>query len=243
MLTRHGVCGKIKTENLYAYCDNNPVMRVDRDGQMWDLLDLDDGGDIDVWDKGNYFGASYLCKRRRNKWNSDYAMNKLNIMKNMGFRISWKLINIGLFGYDEIPVVLTRGDVLEYLYSSLNESNEQTDDIIKLICEEDNYTKFDNIIKEFANKDDTLPSIQKRKWRAYLLKSIIDNLTNDYTQDLLELMEFWESMGHPGDCPHPYPTDEKSMYYYFTKEMYEFGVNKNKEWLNQEIIIIINLES
>ena len=33
-------------------------MRVDRDGQMWDLLDLDDGGDIDVWDKGNYFGAS-----------------------------------------------------------------------------------------------------------------------------------------------------------------------------------------
>ena len=34
-------------------------MRVDRDGQMWDLLDLDDGGDIDVWDKGNYFVASY----------------------------------------------------------------------------------------------------------------------------------------------------------------------------------------
>ena len=25
-------------KNLYAYCDNNPVMRVDEDGEFWNIL-------------------------------------------------------------------------------------------------------------------------------------------------------------------------------------------------------------
>ena len=29
-------------KNLYAYCDNNPVVRVDYDGQFWDyVIDID----------------------------------------------------------------------------------------------------------------------------------------------------------------------------------------------------------
>lgn len=43
-------------------------MRGDYGGQMWDLLDLDDGGDIDVWDKGNYFGAGYKSYNDLHNW-------------------------------------------------------------------------------------------------------------------------------------------------------------------------------
>ncbi len=30
--------GALTDKNLYAYCDNNPVMRVDKDGEIWNVL-------------------------------------------------------------------------------------------------------------------------------------------------------------------------------------------------------------
>ncbi len=30
--------GALTDKNLYAYCDNNPVMRVDKDGEIWNIL-------------------------------------------------------------------------------------------------------------------------------------------------------------------------------------------------------------
>ena len=76
-------------------------------------------------------------------------MNKLIILENIGFKISWKLISIGLFGDVEIPISLTHDDVLDYLNGLLTDINEQTDNIIALICEKDNYTKFNIVL---ANK-------------------------------------------------------------------------------------------
>lgn len=171
-------------------------------------------------------------------------MNKLSFLKNMGFKISWKLINIGLFGDDEIPVSLTYNDVLEYLDSLLTDINEQTDNIIALICEKDDGAKFDRFLKELANEDDSNIAIQKRKWRAYLLKKLIDNISEDCLQGLLELIEFWISMGRPDDCPQTFPSSDnkESVQDYFTQASYEFNVNKNREWLNQEILSIVKLE-
>lgn len=171
-------------------------------------------------------------------------MNKLNILKNMGFKISWKLINIGLFGNDEIPSVLTHNDVVEYLDSLLTDINEQTDDIITLICEKDNSTEFDSVLKEFATKDASDIAIQKRKWRACLLRILIDNISKDCLQGLLELIEFWVSMGKPDDCPQTFPSSDnkESVQDYFTQASYEFNVNKNREWLNEEILSIVKLE-
>lgn len=171
-------------------------------------------------------------------------MNKLKILKNMGFKISWKLINIGLFGDDEIPPLLTHNDVVEYLDGLLTDVNEQTDNIITLICEKDNFTEFDSILKKLASEDASDIAIQKRKWRAYLLKNLIDNIGKDCLQGLLELMEFWVSMGKPDDCPQTFPSSDnkKSVQDYFTQASYEFNANKNREWLNEEIISIVKLE-
>ena len=80
-------------------------------------------------------------------------MNKLIILENIGFKISWKLISIGLFGDVEIPISLTHDDVLDYLNGLLTDINEQTDNIIALICEKDNYTKFNILLQELASKD------------------------------------------------------------------------------------------
>ena len=162
----------------------------------------------------------------------------------MGFKISWKLIAVGLFGNDEIPPSITRFDVVEYLDSLLTSINKQTDDIIMLICEKDDSAKFDRILRELAREDASDIVIQKRKWRACLLKGLIDNINEDCLQGLLELMDFWVSMGKSADCPQFFPSsDNKNAGQdYFTQASYKFNLNKNRQWLDEEILSIIKSE-
>lgn len=171
-------------------------------------------------------------------------MNKLCVLKNLGFKISWNLIAIGLYGNGEIPPLITHLDVVDYLDSLLTDINEQTDNIIALICEKEDRTNFDRLFKELASEDNSNIVVQKRKWRAYLLKNLTDNINEDCLQGLLELMEFWVSMGMPDNCPQTFPNSDnkKSIQEYFTQASYEFNLNKNREWLNEEIQSIAKLE-
>lgn len=171
-------------------------------------------------------------------------MNKLLVLKKMGFKISWNLIVIGLYGHDEIPPLITRLDIVNYLDSMLTDVDEQTDNMIALICEKDDNTKFDKPLEEFASRDNSNIDIQKRKWRAYLLKNLIDNISEDSLQGLLELMDFWVSMGIQPNCPQAFPNsnNKESIQEYFTQASYEFYLNKNREWLDEEIQNVIKLE-
>lgn len=172
-------------------------------------------------------------------------MNKLESLKNMGFKISWKLIGIGIYGYDEIPILLTRDDILDYLNSMLTSINEQTDSIISLVCEENDPVEFDRILRKLVNDDSSNTTIQKRKWRAYLLRDLLDHISKDSLQGLLELMEFWISMGTTDNCPQTFPesNNSESIQEYFTKSSYDFLVDRNNAWLNEEILSIIKLDS
>ena len=171
-------------------------------------------------------------------------MNKLCALKIMGFKISWNLIYIGLFGNGEIPPLLTHDETEEHLDALLTDNNEQTNDVIALICAKDTPEKFNSILRELADKEASDTVIQKRKWRAYLLKDLLDNISKDCLQGLLELMEFWVTMGTPYDCPQTFPinNDIKVVQEYFSQASYEFNVNSNRVWLNEEILSIVKLE-
>ncbi len=94
-------------------------------------------------------------------------MSKIYDLKELGFKITWNLIAIDLYGDDEIPPLITYLDVEDYLVSLLTNINEQTENIIALICKKEDRTKFDQLLKELANEDDSNIRVQKRKWRAY----------------------------------------------------------------------------
>lgn len=162
----------------------------------------------------------------------------------MGFSIPWKLIAVGLFGKDEIPPSITQSDTVEFLKDSLTDNDDQTENIIKLICAEDDPSEFDGILKALAEEDITDLVIQKRKWRACLLAIIIENTSKDPLQGMLELTEFWVAMGMPSDCPQAFPNsgDQKAIQHFFTKASYESSVNENRAWLSKEILSIINSE-
>lgn len=173
------------------------------------------------------------------------AMNKLQKIESMGLKVSWNTINIGLYGYDKIPVLLTYDEVINYLDSLLTKVTTQTDDIITLMCEKDNSIEFDKLLKKFAVNEKNNFLIEIRKWRAYLLKNLLDNISSDYFQGVLELMEFWTSMGISDYCPNVFPSnnDKAVLENYFSKSSFDFLIKSNYEWLNQEIYIIRNTEN
>lgn len=168
-------------------------------------------------------------------------MNKLHILESLGFKITWRLLQIGAKGSCEIPAVLSRDEIIEYLGDSLNNIDNQTDYVISLICE-DNPIEFNTMLEKFAENDGCDISIQKRKWRAYLLKTLLDNLSRDPLQGLLDLMEFWLTMGKPDYCPHVFPTNDTIRKDYFTDATYDLLVKRNRDWLDEEVAEIIRSE-
>ena len=171
-------------------------------------------------------------------------MNRLFVLNDMGFKISWKLVEIDLFGYGEIPPQITHLDTVEYIESLLTEKNKQIDDAITIYCEKDDFTEFDRVLKELARNDNSDIVIQKFKWRAYLLDTLITNICNkDCMQGQLELMEFWTQMGTPSNCPQPFPHSRQSLQDYFTKDFFESCIRANQKWLTDEISRIIDTES
>ena len=59
---------------------------------------------------------------------------------------------MGVYGNDEIPPTITHIDVIDYLDSLLIDINEQTDNIISLVCEKDDCVKFDRLLKSLLMK-------------------------------------------------------------------------------------------
>ena len=114
-----------------------------------------------------------------------------------------------------------------------------------MICERDNELQTYKLLHSLASDDGSTLSIQLQKWRAYLLKCTLDNISSDYLQGLLELMEFWVTVGIPKDCPHMFPGRNNTLLAqeYFTQSMYDILVEKNKRWLKTEIAYILSIEN
>ena len=119
-------------------------------------------------------------------------MNKLQEMYyNIGFKITWKLICIGLFGKSYISPQVSRNDVFVFLDHLLTIGHTQSENIIQVICEQDNPDRIDSLIQLLSNQEHSDEQTQLRKWRAFLLSKTLSTLPSDSFQGLLILTEFW----------------------------------------------------
>ena len=67
---------ELTDKNLYAYCDNNPVMRVDECGEFWNYVI---GGIV-----GGISGAVLAVSSYRNDGEIDWASVAFNYIKKSG---------------------------------------------------------------------------------------------------------------------------------------------------------------
>ncbi len=172
-------------------------------------------------------------------------MNRLYLIKKIGFKVTWKLISVGLYGNREIPVLISRKDITLFLNELLMNNNACADDIIALLCEENYPTDFDVLLHKYASIDKSELPIQNRKWKACLLMEVLDAISEDHLQGILELIEFWVSMNVPNDCPQkfPIPNNKESINEYFSQESFQKLVDENRIWLEKEIADIISIEN
>ena len=140
-------------------------------------------------------------------------------MRSIGLKIFWKLIAVGLYGDSGTPAELARQEVLDFLNLCLTQEGPQTDRIVSILCEGNDYEAMDAKIKGFAALDGSDLSLQKRKWRG-----------------LLALMEFWLP-ARDTDCPLTFPRKDGSPFVeeYFTRSNYNAMVQRNRAWLSEEI--------
>lgn len=170
-------------------------------------------------------------------------MKVLSSLENIGFKITWKLVKIGLCGFGGNAPLLSYDEIIEFLIDCIGRNGSQTEKIIDLICE-NNDKKIEYLLNMYSAMDTSIESIQLRKWKAYLLKNVLDAHSYDYFQDLLALMEFWTSKVCPEECPREFPDNtEKSLQNYFTESNYRVLQSNCLEWLNNEIMQIRQLES
>lgn len=171
-------------------------------------------------------------------------MNVLDRIENMGLKVTWKLITLGLYGFNGNVGLLSRDELFDYLMDCLGRNDGQTDNIIRLICDKTDYSKIDCMLNSFASKDKSIESVQYRKWRAYVLKNLLNDAENhDFLQGLLALMEFWTFDGCLEDCPHEFPDNVgMSVQEYFTEAKYQALLKKNSIWLENEVLYITQLE-
>ena len=114
-------------------------------------------------------------------------MNRLYLIKKIGFKVTWKLISVGLYGNREIPVLISRKDITLFLNELLMNNNACADDIIALLCEENYPTDFDVLLHKYASIDKSELPIQNRKWKACLLMEVLDAISEDHLQGILEI--------------------------------------------------------
>lgn len=170
-------------------------------------------------------------------------MNVLHSIEDMGFKITWKLIALGLHGFKNVSGLVSRDELFAYLVDCLGRNTMQTDNIIRLICEKENDFTIDHLLCSFATEDGSIESVQCRKWKAYILKKLLSEENDDYFQGLLSLMEFWALLGGIENCPHDFPDNTKiSVQDYFTEAKYKDFLEKNCVWLENEVRHITQLE-
>lgn len=169
---------------------------------------------------------------------SQLCHNILADVDQMGFRLTWKFINIGLYGREEVCAQISHDEMFEYFEILLETECDELEDVIELLCVKKEPFELDKLINELSENEQSDFAFELHKWRLYLLKKILDNRNEDFLQNLLALMEFWLPIRDKIECPHLFPepdTNSDSVKEYFTEKMHAKLVNRNHAWLQKEI--------
>lgn len=172
----------------------------------------------------------------------DYQPNRncLKNIENMGFKVTWKLITVGLSFNNDFQLFLSYDEIFDYFNYCLGRKEEHIDKIVSILCEKGDTQVVARLLADFSENDRACEFIQIRKWKAYTLKTILEKKYCDYLQGILELLEFWSIYDYPQKCPINFPTNRDKEY--FTETKYEELIKQSSKWLKDEIQNITHLE-
>ena len=164
-------------------------------------------------------------------------MIKLDDIKKVRFKITWKLIDIGFKGSKIFGDELSARDIINYALMQLETGNE--DEVLnELACEHDtNFENIDNLVKKLANEENTNYDIEYRKWIVLYVEKNLPTEEVDYINGLIVLGDIWAALDFPKDSPHIFQGKDNDIApkQYYTKDNYKELLHRHKEWLKKEV--------
>ena len=164
-------------------------------------------------------------------------MIKLDDIQKAGFKVTWKVIDIGFKGSKVFRGELSARDIIDYALLQL-ESGKADKTSGELACEYDTNTEeVDNLVKGLANKENTDYSIEFRKWRVLYVEKEFPTEKTDYINGLIMLGNIWVALDFPEDSPHVFQGrgNDITPEQYYTEENYKELFHKHKEWIEKEV--------
>ena len=164
-------------------------------------------------------------------------MTKLDNIKEAGFKVTWKVINIGFRGSKVFSYELSPRDIIDYALLQL-EMGCEDEELNELACEYDtNIEDIDNLVKKLANKENTDYNTEFRKWIVLYVKKKLPTEKTEYINGLIALGDIWAVLDFPEDSPHTFQGQGNDITpeQYYTEDNYKELLNKHKDWLEKEV--------
>ena len=175
---------------------------------------------------------------------SQLCHNVIQKLQALGFKITWTLLKIGYEGQDFLPKLISSDAISQYAECLVETMESGYELIVQLISPADEM-EFCQVLEKLAQAEKVQQSVQQRKLRVYVVLEALETLPNDYFNGLLELTDTWVSLGLPDDCPHVVQGRNNSYtpQEYYTQDMFDSLLAKNKQWAKAEIEYIKSLEN
>ena len=157
--------------------------------------------------------------------------NTLMNLKNMGFAVTWSLIKDGLNYNEELVLNFSYEEIFDFLKAILGQTKAHEDEIIQIICCEDDIISVRNKLYDFSRRESEDLNLNLRKWRALLLQEKISNTNTT----LVDLYVFWLTFVTINPAPLFYPINPVV----FLSQEESQAIEKHKEWLKDEVESII----
>lgn len=165
-------------------------------------------------------------------------MTFLDDMRDMGMRVNWRTLLVGLEGPGKHPPTITLGDVSAFASEqhATRTTAESEDVVAVLVASSDDAGEAREILQRLAEKEESDPERELRKWRLVLLRQAMMDLPADPLYGLIALTEFWERFDFPADSPHVVQGRGNRLdpSAYYTKENYLALVQKHRDWAHRE---------
>jgi hypothetical protein len=170
-------------------------------------------------------------------------MTELRKFTMVGFKVTWKLLDIGFRRCRCFAGSLSSETIINYAQSQLEKTEDEQ--VLMLAIEHQEETEaVDKYLCALAQKENTSYELEFRKWRVLYVKDNLPKDNEDAVTGLMQLYYIWAKFDFPDDSPHIVEGMDNSITpkEYYTEENYKKLLRKNQTWANNEMDVIRKIQ-
>lgn len=170
-------------------------------------------------------------------------MIKLIEFKKIGFKITWKLLNIGFKNEEKFSNMLSANEIINYAISLLDSNNNE--DLLDLASSRpDEIESINMILTKLAEKEKSDYSIEYRKWQLLYVIRNMPKKDEEFIAGLCQLGDIWAYLDFPNESPHIFQGRNNNIIpnEYYTSDNFLTLYNKHIDWIEKETKQIKNIQ-